>query len=82
VFEASETKAPVSADATILDAADEAGVFIDNACRSGTCGSCRVKLLSGTVSMAVEDALTQQDKADGYILACQAKLRGNARVDA
>jgi ferredoxin-NADP reductase/Fe-S-cluster-containing hydrogenase component 2 len=82
VFEASETKAPVYADATILDAADEAGVFIDNACRSGTCGSCRVKLLSGTVSMAVEDALTQQDKADGYILACQAKLRGNARVDA
>jgi ferredoxin-NADP reductase len=28
VFEASETKAPVYADATILDAADEAGVFI------------------------------------------------------
>jgi ferredoxin-NADP reductase len=82
VFEASETTAPVSADATILDGADEVGVFIDNACRSGTCGSCRVKLLSGTVMMAVEDALTQQDKADGYILACQAKLRGNARIDA
>ena len=37
--------------ATILDAAEEAGVLIDNACRSGTCGSCRIRLLSGSVSM-------------------------------
>ena len=42
VFRTSDTTAPVPVGATILDAADEAGVFIDNACRSGTCGSCRV----------------------------------------
>ncbi|HET7438729.1 MAG TPA: 2Fe-2S iron-sulfur cluster-binding protein [Nitrospira sp.] len=81
-FQASDTTAPVPVDATILDAADEAGVFIDNACRSGTCGSCRVKLISGTVSMAVEDALTEQDKAEGYIPTCQAKIRGEVKVDA
>ncbi len=33
VFQASDTSAPVPVDATILDAADEAGVFINNACR-------------------------------------------------
>ncbi len=82
VFQASDTTARVPVDATILDAADEAGVFIDNACRSGTCGSCRVRLISGTVSMAVEDALTEQDKADGCILTCQAKIRGEVKVDA
>jgi ferredoxin-NADP reductase/Fe-S-cluster-containing hydrogenase component 2 len=82
VFQASDTSAPVPVDATILDAADEAGVFIDNACRSGTCGSCRVKLLSGNVSMAIQDALTEQDKAEGYILTCQAKVRGDVKVDA
>jgi ferredoxin-NADP reductase/Fe-S-cluster-containing hydrogenase component 2 len=82
VFQASDTTAPVPVGATILDAADEAGVFIDNACRSGTCGSCRVKLLSGSVRMAVEDALTEQDKAEGYILACQAKIRGDVKVEA
>jgi ferredoxin len=60
----------------------QAGVFIDNACRSGTCGSCRVKLISGNVSMAVQDLLTEQDKADGCILACQAKIRGEVTVDA
>jgi ferredoxin-NADP reductase/ferredoxin len=82
VFQASDTTARVPADATILDAADEVGVFIDNACRSGTCASCRVRLISGDVSMAVDDALTEQDTADGYILACQAKVRGDVRVDA
>ena len=82
VFQASDTTAPVAIDATILDAADEVGVYIDNACRSGTCGSCRAKLISGAVSMAVEEALTEQDKAEGYILTCQAKIRGEVKVDA
>jgi ferredoxin-NADP reductase len=79
-FQASATTVPVPVGATILDAADEAGVFIDNACRSGTCGSCRIKLVSGSVSMAVEDALTKEDKAESYILACQAKIRGDVEV--
>ena len=82
VFRASDTTAPVPVGATILEAADEAGVFIDNACRSGTCGSCRVKLISGSVRMAVEDSLTAGDKAEGYILACQAQIRGDVIVDA
>jgi len=82
VFQASETTAPVPVDATILDVADEVGVSIDNACRSGTCASCRVRLVSGNVTMAVEDALSQQDKAEGYILACQARVRGDVQVDA
>jgi len=81
-FQTSDMTAFVPVDATILDAADEAGVFIDNACRSGTCGSCRVKLVSGSVRMAVEDALTEQDKADGYILACQAKISSDVKVEA
>jgi len=49
VFQASSTTVPVPEDATILDAADAAGVSIDNACRSGTCGSCRVRLVAGSV---------------------------------
>jgi ferredoxin-NADP reductase/ferredoxin len=82
VFQTSGATASVGVGATILDAADETGVFIDNACRSGTCGSCRIKLVAGAVQMAAEDALTQQDKAEGYILACQAKIRGDVTVEA
>jgi len=81
VFQVSDTTAPVPVGSTILDVADEVGVIIDNACRSGSCGSCRVKLLSGDVTMAVQDALTEKDKEDGYILTCQAKVRGDVRVD-
>jgi len=81
-FQASDMTAFVPVDATILDAADEAGVFIDNACRSGTCGSCRIKRISGSVKMAVEDALTEQDKTEGYILACQAKISSDVKVEA
>jgi ferredoxin-NADP reductase/Fe-S-cluster-containing hydrogenase component 2 len=81
-FQVSNTTAPVLAASTILDAADEAGIFIDNACRSGTCGSCRVKLAAGSVHMAVEDALTSEDKAEGYILACQAEICSDVVVDA
>ncbi len=81
-FLVSGVTAPVPVDATILDAADTAGVSIDSACRSGTCASCRVKLVSGRVTMAAEDGLTDQDRADGYILACQAKVHGDVEVDA
>jgi ferredoxin-NADP reductase/Fe-S-cluster-containing hydrogenase component 2 len=81
-FQASNTTAPVFAGSTILDAADQAGVFIDNACRSGTCGSCRVKLAKGSVHMAVGDALSSEDKSEGYILACQGEITGDVVIDA
>jgi ferredoxin-NADP reductase/Fe-S-cluster-containing hydrogenase component 2 len=81
-FQASNTNAPVSVGATILDAAEKAGIFIDNACRSGTCGSCRIKLVSGNVKMAVEDALTEEDKSRNYILACQAEISSDVTVEA
>jgi ferredoxin-NADP reductase/Fe-S-cluster-containing hydrogenase component 2 len=82
LFLASNTAAPVAVDATILDAADEAGVFINNACRSGTCASCRARLVSGRVTMAVQDGLTDQDRVDGYILTCQARIQGDVEIDA
>ncbi|TAK65253.1 MAG: 2Fe-2S iron-sulfur cluster binding domain-containing protein [Methylobacter sp.] len=47
-----------------------------------TCGLCRVKLLSGKVRMAVEDSLTESEKKDGYILACQAEVETDVEIDA
>ncbi|MCZ2075819.1 MAG: 2Fe-2S iron-sulfur cluster binding domain-containing protein [Bryobacterales bacterium] len=74
--------APLTPDKTVLEAAEEAGVEIDNSCRSGTCGSCKVKLLSGSVTMDCEDALEPGDKAQNLILACQAKASGEITVEA
>ncbi len=81
-FARSDKSAPLPADKAILEVADEVGVEIDNSCRVGTCGTCRVKLLSGQVSMAVEDGLQPGDKEQGIILACQAKSTGQVEVEA
>jgi ferredoxin-NADP reductase len=81
-FSLSDKSAPLPPDKTILDVADEIGVEIDNSCRVGACGTCRVKLLSGQVTMAVEEGLEPGDKEEGVILACQAKARGNVVVEA
>ena len=81
-FTRSEKSAAITANQTVLDAADAVGVSIDQSCLAGTCGTCIVKLASGEVEMAIEDALEPQEKAAGYILACQAKPKTNVSVDA
>lgn len=69
-------------DDTILDVADRIGVDIDNSCRAGTCGSCKVRLLEGAVEMEIEDGLEPGEKESGWVLACQAKSSASVKVDA
>ena len=81
-FLRSKKIAPAMHDKTLLDVAELAGVDIDSACRSGTCGSCKVPLQSGRVTMDVDDGLEAEDKALNLILACQAKPVGDVVVEA
>ena len=81
-FKKSNKPAPLTPDLCILEAAEAVGVNIDFECRVGTCGRCKVTLLSGAVTMEIEDALSADEKAKGVILACQAKSTGNCTVDA
>lgn len=67
---------------TILEASERVDVNIDSSCRTGMCGVCTVKLLSGQVTMEVEDGLEPDDQAAGMILACQAKSTGDVTVEA
>jgi ferredoxin-NADP reductase/DMSO/TMAO reductase YedYZ heme-binding membrane subunit len=67
---------------TVLEAAEECGIDIPFECRSGICGQCKTKLVSGRVAMEVQDALTQADRSKGLILACQAVCTNDAVVDA
>ena len=81
-FSQSEKSAQFLADETVLEASERIGVNIDYSCRVGTCGVCVVKLLSGEVSMEVEDGLAPEDKQAGMILACQAKSTGDVAIEA
>lgn len=81
-FVRSNKTAVLTPEKTILEASEEVGVNIDYSCRVGTCGVCKTRLLSGNVTMAVEDALDDNDRAKRIILACQAKATEPVTVDA
>ncbi len=69
-------------DSSILDAALEAGVDLPFACKGGVCCTCRCRLVEGRVAMAANYALEEQELAQGYILACQARpLTDRVTVD-
>lgn len=72
VFSRSHTKYTLPAGQTLLEAADAVAISIDSACRVGTCGTCKVKVLSGAVEMRRDDCLSSQEIRNGVVLACQA----------
>lgn len=57
---------------TILDAvhASPHGVKIPNACRSGVCGTCKLRKLEGEVDMQHNGGITDEEVEEGYILSC------------
>ncbi len=81
-FAKSNVSTELLPDETVLEASERADVNIDYSCRVGSCGECKVKLLSGTVVMEEESGLDPGEKESGIILACQAKCSGNISVDA
>ncbi len=82
-FQRSGKSGPLTSQSTVLDAAEAAGVEIPWSCRVGICGACKVRLLQGEVTMEVEEGLDAAARAQGMVLACQAKTAGgNLSVDA
>lgn len=57
---------------TILEAALEQQIPMPFSCRSGLCGMCKMKCTDGKVTLRANQALTNEEVAAGYILACQA----------
>jgi ring-1,2-phenylacetyl-CoA epoxidase subunit PaaE len=61
----------------ILDSAREAGLPAPFACKAGVCATCRAKVTSGKVEMAVHYGLTDEEVAAGYVLTCQSVPLGD-----
>jgi ferredoxin len=66
----------------LLDFAEEKGISLESGCRIGACGTCKVKLISGSVAMETEEGLDDSDKADGMILPCVALPDSDLEIDA
>jgi ring-1,2-phenylacetyl-CoA epoxidase subunit PaaE len=59
----------------ILQAAERTGLALPYSCRDGICGTCRVKVIAGEVSLGEQYALEPWEIEAGFTLACQARPR-------
>ncbi|QNH08036.1 FAD-binding oxidoreductase [Ectopseudomonas composti] len=64
----------------LLNALERNGYFVENACRSGECSLCRVKLTSGEVFSPQEAHLRKSDRDFGWIYSCVAFPIGDIEV--
>ncbi|CAM2006603.1 ferredoxin--NADP reductase [Acanthopleuribacter pedis] len=67
------TQIPVAAGQTLLQAMTAAGVEAPFSCQAGVCGSCRAKCTKGRVEQPGAAALSEKERADGYVLTCRAQ---------
>jgi len=70
----------VPADRSILEAVRDSGIPTVSSCESGTCGTCKTRLISGDVDH--RDMVLMDDEKDDYIMICISRARsGNLVID-
>jgi ferredoxin len=62
---------PIVPGETLLETARRAGLEPPFSCEAGNCGTCMAKLEEGHATMRVNDALEDDEVAEGYVLTCQ-----------
>lgn len=69
-------------EASLLELAENNGIEIPYQCRSGGCGECRVRCLSGKVEMMTDDGLQVLDPGERskYVLTCVGTPRSNVEI--
>jgi NAD(P)H-flavin reductase/ferredoxin len=73
----------VPRDSTILEWALGKGIAFPHSCRVGTCGTCKCRLVSGKVYELSDRsyALSGEELAASYILACQSMPRSDLELE-
>lgn len=78
-FARSGVAARWSADApSLLDFAEEQGLFPDYSCRSGSCESCKTRVINGAFDYPVEPF---ERPEEGYVLLCCAQPTSDMELD-
>ena len=65
-----EHKIDIQDGDTILVAGIKAGIDPPFSCQIGACSTCRARLKSGRVEMEADDALTEDEMDEGFVLTC------------
>ncbi|NQD58142.1 ring-hydroxylating dioxygenase ferredoxin reductase family protein [Pseudomonas sp. CM25] len=68
---------------TVADAAYRQGINIPLDCRDGACGTCKCKAEAGRYDLGdnfIEDALNEDEIAEGYVLTCQMRAESDCVI--
>ncbi|MCF0059569.1 ferredoxin--NADP reductase [Dyadobacter sp. CY356] len=71
-YEGTEYKVPVKPHETILEAAMNMDIDLPYSCQAGMCTACMGRCVSGKVQLDEEDALSEAELNEGFILTCVA----------
>ncbi len=71
IADGTQRKLAQRADQSVLDAGLLAGMPLPYACKAGVCCTCKAKLIEGQVKMIKNFTLSEQEKAQGFVLTCQ-----------
>jgi 3-ketosteroid 9alpha-monooxygenase subunit B len=58
---------------TLLQSARRAGLSPPFSCEAGNCATCIAHITEGEIKMRVNDALDDDEIADGWVLTCQSE---------
>jgi glycine betaine catabolism B len=80
-FSKQTRKVEVSGEQTVLSSAKKAGVRIPSSCANGVCGTCKSKLVSGSVDMNHNGGIRQREIDAGFFLPCCSKPLSDLVID-
>jgi ferredoxin-NADP reductase len=80
-FARTGVEAHVPSTRTLLEAAEDSGVDIPSVCRAGSCHTCMTRVVTGDVCCE-SDTLSAHERAEGFILPCVSRARGNCVLEA
>jgi ferredoxin-NADP reductase len=66
-----KTTASYRAGNTLLQTARMAGLRAPSSCETGSCGTCMARIVAGSARMLNNDALDDDEVAEGWVLTCQ-----------